>query len=184
MTHDSRRFVGVFPSVRYFRDSSRHLALCARIEDGLISLEQRVRSGRLTDPAKIGAAAGRVLRSSPVGPCCVVNVKKGFFSWDFDEKARHYDEELLCGRYVITTSLSATEASVALVVRSCGSLESVERRSRVMKDFLSLRPMLYWSEERVCDRVGPCVLAATIEAVMAKDLVKAKVIDPDLPFQS
>jgi hypothetical protein len=28
------------------------------------------------------------------------------------------------------------------------------------------------------------VLAATIEAVMAKDLVKAKVMDPDLPFQS
>jgi hypothetical protein len=29
-----------------------------------------------------------------------------------------------------------------------------------------------------------CVLAATIEAVMAKDLAAAKVMDPDLPFQS
>jgi hypothetical protein len=28
------------------------------------------------------------------------------------------------------------------------------------------------------------VLAATIEAVMAKDLLRAKVMDPDLPFQS
>ena len=161
-----------------------HLALCARIEDGLIALEQRVRSGRLTDPAKIGAAADRVLRSSPVGRCFVVNIKKGLFSWDFDEKARRYDEELLCGRYVITTSLSASEASVAQVVRYYRSLESVERRFRVMKDFLSLRPMFHWSEERVRGHVGLCVLAATIEAVMAKDLVKAKVMDPDLPFQS
>ena len=111
-------------------------------------------------------------------------MKKGFFSWEFDEKARRYDEELLCGRYVITTSLSATEASAAQVVRYSGVLSHVERRFRVMKDFLSLRPMFHWSEERVRGHVGLCVLAATIEAVMAKDLVKAKVMDPDLPFQS
>ena len=184
ITHDSRRFVVVFSPVRYFRDRARHRALCARIEDGLIALEQRVRSGRLTDPAKIGAAADRILRSSPVGRCFVVNVKKGFFSWDFDEKARRYDEELLCGRFVITTSLTTSEASAAQVLRYYKSLQSVERRFRVMKDFLSLRPMFHWSEERVRGHVGLCVLAATIEAVMAKDLVKAKVMDPDLPFQS
>jgi hypothetical protein len=32
--------------------------------------------------------------------------------------------------------------------------------------------------------VALCVLAATIEAVMAQDLVNAKLTDPDLPFQS
>ena len=184
ITHGARRFVVVFSPVRYFRDKARHLALCARIEDGLIGLEQRVRAGKLTDPAKIGAAADRILRSSPVGRCFVVNIKKGFFSWDFDEKARRYDEELLCGRYVITTSLSATEASPEQVVRYYRSLEAVERHFRVMKDFLSLRPMFHWSEERVRGHVALCVLAATIEAVMAKDLMNAKVMDPDLPFQS
>jgi hypothetical protein len=49
---------------------------------------------------------------------------------------------------------------------------------------LSLRPIFHWSEERVRGHVGLCVLAATIEAVMAKDLLRAKVMDPDLPFQS
>ena len=184
ITHGARRFVVVFSPVRYLRDKARHLALCARIEDGLIGLEQRVRAGKLTDPAKIGAAADRILRSSPVGRCFVVDIKKGFFSWDFDEKARRYDEELLCGRYVITTSLSATEASPEQVVRYYRSLEAVERHFRVMKDFLSLRPMFHWSEERVRGHVALCVLAATIEAVMAKDLMNAKVMDPDLPFQS
>ncbi len=53
-----------------------------------------------------------------------------------------------------------------------------------MKDFLSLRPMFHWTEARVRGHVALCVLAATIEAVMAQDLVKAKVMDPDLAFQS
>ncbi len=53
-----------------------------------------------------------------------------------------------------------------------------------MKDFLALRPMFHWTEERVRGHVALCVLAATIEAVMARDLVNAKVMDPDLPFQS
>ena len=88
LTHDSRRFVVVFSPVRYFRDKHRHLTLCVRIEDGLIAIEERVRAGRLVDPAKIGAAADRVLRSSPVGRCFVTTIRKGFFSWDFDDKAR------------------------------------------------------------------------------------------------
>jgi len=184
VTHDSRRFVVVFSPVRYFRDRARHLQLCARIEDGLIALEQRVRQGRLVDPAKIGAAADRILRSSPVGRCFVVKIKSGQFSWDFDEAARRYDEELLCGRYVITTSLSETEATAEQVLRYYRSLQSVERRFRVLKDFLSLRPMFHWTEERVRGHVALCVLAATIEAVMARDLVEAKVMDPDLSFQS
>ena len=184
ITHDSRRFVVVFSPVRYLRDQMRHLALCGRVEDGLIALEQRVRAGRLVDPAKIGAAADRVLRSSPVGRCFEVTIRKGFFSWDFDEKARRYDEELLCGRYVITTSLSPDEASATQVLRYYRSLQSVERRFRVMKDFLSLRPMFHFTENRVRGHVALCVLAATIEAVMARDLVNAKVMDPEVPFQS
>ena len=142
-----------------------------------------MRAGRLVDPAKIGAAADRVLSSSPAGRCFVTTIRKGFFSWDFDDKARRYDEELLCGRFVLTTSLTTSEASAAQVLRYYKSLQNVERRFRVMKDFLSLRPMFHWTEARVRGHVALCVLAATIEAVMAQDLVKAKVFDPDLPFQ-
>jgi hypothetical protein len=124
-------------------------------------------SGRLVDPAMIGAAADRVLRSSPVARCFVTTIRKGLFSWDFDEKARRYDEELLCGRSVITTSLTTSEASAAQVLRYYKILQSVERRFRVMKDLLSLRPMFHWVEARVRGHVALCVLAATIEAVMA-----------------
>jgi hypothetical protein len=108
ISHNKRRFVVVFSPVRYFRDRARHAILCAKVEDGLIALEIRVRAGRLSDPAKIGAAADRILRDSGVGRCFRTTVGKGVFSWDFDEKARRYDEELLCGRYAITTSLTRT----------------------------------------------------------------------------
>jgi hypothetical protein len=170
--------------VRYFRDRARHRTLCAKVEDGLIALEARVRAGRLSDPAKIGAAADRILRDSGVGRCFRTTVRKGLFSWDFDEKARRYDEELLCGRYVITTSLDKDEVPAAQVVRYYRSLQNVEHRFSVLKDFLNLRPIFHWTEDRVRGHVALCVMAATIEAVMAKDLVNAKVMDPDLPFQS
>jgi hypothetical protein len=40
ITHGARRFVVIFSPVRYFRDKARHLALCARIEDGLVALDR------------------------------------------------------------------------------------------------------------------------------------------------
>jgi hypothetical protein len=60
--------------------------------------------------------------------CFVVTIRKGFFSWDFDEKARRYDEELVCGRFVSKTSLTVSEASAAQVLRDYKSLQNLERR--------------------------------------------------------
>ena len=126
VSHDDRRFVVVFSPVRYLRDRARHLSLCSKVEDGLIAIEARVRAKRLVDPAAIGAAADRVLRDSGVARCFTTTVAKGQFSWDFNEKARRYDEELLCGRYVITTSLKDTDADAAQVLRYYRSLLNVE----------------------------------------------------------
>jgi hypothetical protein len=92
--------------------------------------------------ARIHRKTSGDVSSSPVGRCFVVTIRKGFFSWDFGDKARRYDEELLCGRFVIATSLTTSEASAAQVLRY-KSLQNIERRFRVMKDFLSLRPMFH-----------------------------------------
>jgi hypothetical protein len=81
------------------------------------------------------------------------------------------------------TSLDASEVGRAQVLRYYRSLKNVEARFRVTKDFLALRPVFRWTEDRVRGHVAPCVLAATIEAVMAKDLAAFKVMDPDLAFQ-
>jgi transposase len=86
-------------------------------------------------------------------------------------------------RYVITTSLDKKTASTAQVVAHYKSLQSVERRFRVLKDFLALRPVFHYTEKRVRGHIAICVLAAVIEAVMALDLAGAKITDPDLEGQ-
>jgi len=183
VSHGGKRYVVCFSPARYLRDRLRHAKLLERTEDALIALAGRVRKGRLSDKGKIAAAADRILRDSGVSRCFSVTAGEGFFHWDYDEKARRYDEELLCGRYVISTSLSATEASAAKIVSYYRSLWRIERRFRVMKDFISLRPVYLWTEDHVRGHIALCVLAATIEVLIAKDLAEAKVMDSDLTYQ-
>jgi len=94
-----------------------------------------------------------------------------------------FDYSSLAGRFVLLTSLSTMDASSVDVVRHYRSLERVERRFRVLKDFLGLRPIFHFTEKRVRGHIALCVLAAVIEAVMARDLETHRVMDPDLPDQ-
>jgi transposase len=183
VVYSSRRYVVVDSPRRHVRDDARRQELLAATEDGLIALSERVRKGRLVDPAKIGAAADRILRDSGVSRCFSTKIAHGIFTWDYDERAMDYEEKLLAGRYVITTSLEEKTASTAQVVAHYKSLQSVERRFRVLKDFLALRPVFHYTEKRVRGHVAICVLTAVIEAVMAIDLGGAKLTDPDLGDQ-
>ena len=69
IAHGGRRYVVVASPPRHRRDDHRREELLSRAEDGLIALEARVRAGKLVDPAKIGAAADRILRDSGVARC-------------------------------------------------------------------------------------------------------------------
>jgi Transposase DDE domain len=181
---EGRRHVVVDSPARHRRDDRRREELLARTEDRLIALAERVRAGRLVDPARIGAAAERILSSSPVRRCFTTTIAHGRFGWDYDRVAVDYEERLLAGRYVLTTSLTPTQASTGDVVTHYQSLANVERRFRVMKDFLGLRPVYHWTEQRVRGHIAICVLAGVIEAVIANDLAAADIRDPDLPDQT
>ena len=65
---DGRRAVVVASFERWQRDTLRTAELVARTEAKLLALERRVRDGDLTDPAKIGRAAQRILGTSAGGP--------------------------------------------------------------------------------------------------------------------
>lgn len=170
---DGRRFVVVDSPARHRRDDARHDELMARTKNRLIALAGRVRAGRLSDPMKIGAAADRILRDSGVGRCFVIQITGDHFDWGYDEEALSYVEDLLIGRYVLSTSLSEDQASTIDTVRHCRVLQHVERRFRVLKDFPGLRPVNDWTEKRVRGHITICVVAAMIETVMAKDLARA-----------
>jgi hypothetical protein len=143
----------------------------------------RVADKRLCDPARIGAAADRILRDSGVGRLFHTTIRQGFFAWEIDAEALFYEEELLAGRYVLSTSLTKAEASASQVVRHYRSLAFVERRFRVLKDFLGLRPVHHRLEQRVRAHIAICVIAAVIESLISNDLAIAGVADPDLPEQ-
>ena len=181
---EGKRYVVAESDERKVRDDHRREELLQRTEERLIALQVRVRSGRLRDPAKIGAATERILSSSGVARCFEMTIKDGFFSWSYDQDRLHYEEDLLAGRYVLTTSLSNKDASAIDVVRHYRSLERVERRFRVLKDFLGLRPIYHFTEKRVRGHIALCVLASVIEAVMARDLEAHHVMDPDLADQA
>lgn len=183
VVHEGRRYVVVDSPRRRVRDDRRRSELLARTEERLMALAERVRSGRLVDPAKIGAAADRILRDSGVGRCFGTKIAEGIFTWDYDDEAMDYEERLLSGRYVITTSLDHKTASTAQVVAHYKSLQHVEERFRVLKDFLALRPVFHYTEKRVRGHVAICVLAAVLEAVISIDLARGNLTDPDLAGQ-
>ncbi len=184
IVHDDHRYVVIDSPARRRRDDIRREQLLARTEDQLVALSTRVRAGNLIDPAKIGAAADRILRDSGIARCFKTSIVAGQFTWNHDQHALDYETRLLAGRYVVTTSLSHDQASTAQVVGHYQSLANVERRFRVLKDFLGLRPVFHWTEDRVKGHIAICVLAAVIEAVIANRLATADIRDPDLTDQT
>ena len=179
---DGRRCVVVASFERWERDTLRTAELVVRTEAKLLALERRVRDGGLVDAAKIGRAAQRILGASAVARLFDVEIDRGRFLYHYDEAAFVY-EDLLAGRYVLTTSLGTDQATTAQVVANYRSLLEVERRFRVLKDFLHLRPVRHWTEPRVRAHVAVCVYAAVVEALIARALRNADVRDPDLEDQ-
>ena len=179
---DGTRAVVVDSDARARRDAARTAEIAAAAEAELLALERRVRAGRLKDPAKIGRAAQRILAPSGVGRLFDVEIAAGRFLYHYNQDAVAY-EQLLAGRYVLTTSLTATSASTAQIVTACRQLAAVEARFRVLKDFLHLRPVRHWTEHRVRGHVAVCVYAAVIETLINHALATADVRDPDLGDQ-
>jgi transposase len=179
---DGRRAVVVASFERWQRDTLRTAELVAKTEAKLLALERRVRDGELVDPARIGRAAQRILSASPVARLFTVDIGPGRCIYDYNHDAMAY-ETLLAGRYVLVTSLTPADASTAQIVLAYRSLIETERRFRVLKDFLHLRPVRHWTERRVRGHIAVCVYAAVIEALIAAALRDHDVRDPDLPDQ-
>ncbi len=172
----------VASDARHRRDTAHTAELVAKCEAKLLALENRVRDKRLKDPAKIGRAAQRILGPSGVSGLFDIEIVEGRFTYHYNDTAQAYEEQL-AGRYVLTTSLTPTQASTTRIVVAYRQLLNVESRFRTLKDFLHLRPVHHWSEQRVKGHVAVCVYAAVIETLINKALVVADVCDPDIDAQ-
>lgn len=180
---DGTRAVVVESDVRQRRDTARTTELIERTETKLLALEERVRAGRIRDAGKIGRAAQRILGGSGVGRLFDIEIGQGRFLYHYNDPAHDYEQQL-AGRYVLTTSLTTSQASTTRIVTAYRQLLHVESRFRTLKDFLHLRPVRHWTETRVKGHIAICVYAAIVETLINNTLAAALVADPDIDQQA
>ena len=111
---------------------ARTAEIVATAEAKLRALERRVRAGRLKDPTKIGAAAQRILGSGSAGQLFDVEIGTGRFLYHYNEDAHAY-QQLRAARWMLTTSLTPTQANTAQIVDYYRQLTAAETRFRVLK---------------------------------------------------
>jgi transposase len=182
-SYEGGRYVVVFSNARQRRDTARRLQLVAKVEAQLLALEGRVKRGRLVAATDIAAAAATILARSPVKRLFdVSDIGEGRFVYDYDHDALAYDETL-AGHYVLATSLDPKTADAVEVLAAYRSLQQVERRFRVLKSALGLRPIRHFTEPRVRGHIAICVLAAVIEQLIGNRLTDNDLRDPDLDEQ-
>ena len=75
-------------------------------------------------------------------------------------------EEYLDGKFFLKTNLPADTFSTTEVVGSYKQLQTVERAFKELKNFLKIRPMYHYTDDRVKAHVFICVLAYTMERIL------------------
>jgi transposase len=135
-------------------------------------LQQRVAKGRLVDPARIGAAAAKILQRRHGGRYYDWRLREGAF--EFFEHPVHLErEKRLEGKYVLITSeadLTAPEA-----VARYKELMEVERGFRHLKDVLAMRPIYHRCEPRIRAHIFVATLALLLERLLERRLREAGV---------
>jgi transposase len=76
------------------------------------------------------------------------------------------EESYLDGKFFLKTNIKTEELPAAEVVKSYKQLQEVERSFRELKDFLKIRPIFHYSDDRVKAHVFICVLGYLFEKLI------------------
>jgi hypothetical protein len=132
--------------------------LLAATETELAKIETMVTAGRLTDPARIGIRAGKVINKRKVGKHFILDIGQASFAWRRDQD--NIDAEAAFdGIYVIRTPVPAAHLDAPAVVAAYKDLAHVESDFKISKDDLGLRPIWHRLNDRVKAHVLICMLA-------------------------
>jgi transposase len=133
-------------------------------------LQQRVASGELSDPERIGAAAERAVRAHHGYRYYSWEIREGSFRF-FEDPVHWPREQRLEGRYVIATSERDITALDAVAWYK--QLIEVEHSFRHLKDVLALRPIYHRVEPRVKAHIFVAALALLLQRLLEKRLDQA-----------
>ena len=154
---------------RQYEESMRARSM-ARVQEKLEKLRQRVEAGRLSDAAKIGAAAERIMQAHHGYRYYRWRLEGGGFF--FEEDPLHLEKEKrIEGKYLIATSETSLGALEALQMYK--QLSEVERGFRSLKDVLEMRPIYHKNEGRVRAHIFVAALALLLTRVLERRLKDA-----------
>jgi transposase len=151
-------------------ERAERLKAMERVRKQLEALEQRVSSGKLKDPPKIGAAASRILQRYHGYRYYDWTYASGRFRF-FEHPANLKREQAYEGKYVIQTeepNLTAVEA-----VTLYKQLSEVERAFSNLKDVIELRPIYHQTDDRVEAHIFVAALAFVLHRGIEKRLKAA-----------
>jgi transposase len=156
---------------RGYEQRQRETAM-QRVRVGLEKLQTRVAKGQLKDPAKIGAAAQRVLTR---------HHGHRYYAWQLTNGQLQFEEHPVNlprekkyeGKYLIQTD--QTEMTAQDAVAHYKELNEVERGFRSLKDPIGMRPIWHQNERRVRAHIFVAALAFLIERLLERALRDAGV---------
>jgi len=156
---------------RGYEQAKREQAM-ERARQRLAKLKERVASGGLKRPEKIGAAAERIMQKYH---------GYRYFDWELqngaleftESEARLGREKKIEGKYVIMTTEKGL--SVLDAVAMYKELTEVESGFRQLKDVMSLRPIYHQIEMRVKAHIFVAALALLVQRLLGRRLDEAGV---------
>ncbi len=154
---------------RLYEQAKREQAM-QRTRLRLERVQQRVASGELSDPERIGAAAERAVRAHHGYRYYAWEIREGAFRF-FEDPVHWPREQRLEGRYVIATS--EKDITMLEAVAWYKQLIEVEHSFRNLKDVLALRPIYHRVEPRVQAHIFVAALALLVQRLLQKRLQQA-----------
>lgn len=152
---------------RSYEQSLRERSM-ERTKQELQRIADAVNSGRLKDPSKIGARAGRALFRNHGHRYYSWNVSKpGHFDF-YQDQEKLESEKLHEGKYILKTDnrkLDPTEA-----VSCYKELNTVEQCFRDLKDVIDMRPIHHKTDERVEAHIFVASLALFLKRTLEHQL--------------
>jgi transposase len=168
---DMRVFVIDSDERRGYEQAKRQQAM-ERARQKLEKLKERVASGDLKRPEKIGAAVERIMQKYHGYRYFDWKLSAG--SLEFSESETHLErEKKIEGKYVIATSEKGL--SVLDAVAMYKELTDVESGFRQLKDVMAMRPIYHQVEPRVKAHIFVAALALLVQRLLGRRLQEAGV---------
>jgi transposase len=151
-------------------ERAHRLKAMERVRTQLAALERRVLQGKLKAPAKIGAAAARILGRSHGSRYYAWEYRDGRFRF-FEHPVNLKREEAYEGKYVIQTEEPHLTPVEAVTIYK--ELSEVERAFANLKDVIELRPIYHQTDLRVEAHIFVAALAFLLHRTIEKKLKAA-----------